>query len=667
MDYSTQLQEILEGTRYLLSDVKPSIWAEERRIMTSDVSPFPGKFSYDRTPYLRELVDCLSPDHPARVVFIKKGAQLGVSAGLIENGTGWVIDQQPCNILSITGHAELGDYAMKRVDQVIDSCGLRPLIKPNALRKKNQRTGDTNKSKEFPGGTLIMGTANHKTLRQISVMVGFIDDFDAIKKSSRGAGNTTELIEQRFAAYHLKRKTFYISSPELKTESNIEPGYLLGDQRKFHIPCPCCGDYIVLYWVVDEEGKRKGGITYELDEQGELIPGSVGYTCQSCGGFFTESRKDELLRMGEWRPTAKAKRPGYFSYHISSLYAPAGMFDWPHYVSKYLAANPPGQPQKEDLMKTFVNVVLGEPWEERGEAPKASQLMKNIRPYSINVVPENISIKDGNGEIVMLTCACDMNGTVEDARLDYEIVAWAESGASYSISHGSIGTFVPRENSIKNKTDRARWSYEEYKQNSVWPVLNEILNAKYTTDNGRQMKIAFSGIDCGHYTNYAYAFLDKTNAFVVGLKGNKIDKYTRYDANAPTFKRGLERDKLYMLQVNKLKDELASLMKLRWDAGNDDYQPAGFMNFPQPANGLYGFENYFEHYEAEHCIVEDGTDGERLAYKWVKKTSVSQNHLWDCRVYNMALRDIFAHVVCQQSKINTSWANCVEILLPKKK
>jgi hypothetical protein len=62
-------------------------------------------------------------------------------------------------------------------------------------------------------------------------------------------------------------------------------------------------------------------------------------------------------------------------------------------------------------------------------------------------------MSDGNGRIVLLTCAADMNGKVDDARLDFEIVAWAKSGASYSICHGSIGTFIPRENSLKEKNN----------------------------------------------------------------------------------------------------------------------------------------------------------------------------------------------------------------------
>ena len=267
------------------------------------------------------------------------------------------------------------------------------------------------------------------------------------------------------------------------------------------------GEYIVFEWSINIE-KNVYGITFERDENGDLVDGSVGYTCQSCGDFFTDKHKYEMLLNGEWRATAKPSEVGYYSYHISSLYAPPGMYDWEHYVRQWLKANPVNEPVKHKEMQTFVNLVLGETYEEAGEAPKANQLQKNTRDYQVNELPEQLSERDGNGKIVLLTCGSDLNGKVEDARLDYEIVAWTESGASYSIAHGSIGTFIPRESQKKNKVDRVHWSYEESAQNSVWPVFEEVIDRIFETDTDRRMKISMTGVDTGHYTTYAYSFIE---------------------------------------------------------------------------------------------------------------------------------------------------------------
>lgn len=664
MDYTEQMKWLLEDSTMLLSDIKPSEWTEKKRTMTTNVSPFPGPFTYNRTPYLREIVDCLSPYHPAKEIFVMKGAQIGFTTGVIESGIGYIIEQNPGNILFMTGHADLSEESINKLDVMIDNTGLRPLIRPNVLRARNMRTGDTSKSKEFPGGSLVSGAAgNHKLLMQRSMRYGFIDDYDAAKESSKTDGSTRELIEQRFAAYHDKMKLFFISTPRLKHKSNIEEGFLLGDQRYYHVPCPLCGELIVLHWSIDLPGtKEKAGIHYKLDERNKLIPGSVGYICQACAGFFTDAHKYEINLHGKWIPTAEPSQPGFYSYHISSLYASPGMFDWEHYVRQYLEAYPVGADPVEEKAKTFSNLVLGQTYEDIGESIKANQLQQNTRPYEIGIVPEKLSIADGNGKIVLITLACDLNGVLDDARLDYEVVAWAESGSSYSIMHGSIGTFIPLENTKKFKEDRERWTYNHYQSNSVWNKFDEVIKTVWQFDTGRKMGIFCTLVDSGHYTLQAYTFVEKNNSTVFAIKGDK-DKPLRLGGSVPNFSPSKEKPgKLYMLQVNHMKDELAEKVRLKWDSGNDDRQPNGFMNFPTPGRGLYEYKNYFSHYEAETRMVES-KEGKPITAIWKKKNSIVQNHFWDVRIYNVAAKEIYSTLICKELKIkNPTWQDFVDLI-----
>jgi phage terminase large subunit GpA-like protein len=669
-DFTSQIESILDVANIQLSTIKPSDWCEQNRTMDSSVSRFEGKFSYNVTPYTREIVDCLAPDHPARIIAVMKGAQIGFSTGVIEPGVGWIISQNPGNILFLTGHSDLSEEAVLKIDNMIDSCGIRNLIRPNVMRSKSNKTGDTNAKKEFPGGSLVSGSAsNHKLLRQRSVRYGFIDDFEAAKGKTKESGSTRKMIEQRFASYSDKMKLYYISTPELKQTSNIEPTYLLGDQRKYLIPCPCCGEFIELRWSTPVEGtddKEMAGITWKTDARNRLIKDSVGYICQKCGDFFTDKNKYELNLAGFWQPTAEPSQEGFYSYHISSLYAPPGMYDWKHYVNDWLEANPEGGKRNEEAYKAFQNLVLGFTYEEQGEAPKANQLQKNIRNYEIGIIPDRVSQRDGNGTIVLLTCACDLNGTEDDARLDYEILAHAENGATYSVKHGSIGTFVPRENTKKHKEDRERWTYQHGKTNSVWPEFDKILATIYLTDTNKRMKIFISGVDTGHYTKHAYDFIDKTNKFVIGLKGKDTEKFIKQSADLTTFRKAKERNKLYLVEVNVIKDDLADLIKLKWNEDADEEQPAGFMNYPIPSGGLYLFHNYFSHYEAEERRIET-KEGEGMAARWVKKSSNVQNHFFDVRIYNMVLKDILVDMVCKELKMkNFGWSDYVDVLLGRK-
>jgi len=673
--YNAHLNRLLDAGLIQLSDMLPSEWAEANRVMTADVSSRQGSFSYRYTPYLREVVDCLSPNNPAKIVSIEKGAQVGFSTGVIETGIGWIISQSPSNILFLTGHADLAEEAMSgKIDNLIHNSGIRHLIRSNSGRLRNSKTGDTNKAKEFPNGSLVAGAVgNHKLLRQRSVRYGFIDDFDAAKALSKESGATRKMVEQRFAAYASTKKIFYISTPELMETSNIHPVYIMGDQRKYHIPCPCCGELIRIEWQIPIDGGdgEAAGITWQLDDRGKLIKETVGYTCYKCAGWFDDSGKSEWLLdekeggRAMWIPTAEAFNEDYRSYHLSSLYAPAGMDGWAHYVANWMEANPKGQLPISAHMQTFTNLCLGLPWEDSGEKPQANQLQQNTRNYRPWTIPDALSEKDGNGRIVLLTMAIDLNGKVEDARADWEIVGWAESGASYSIAQGSIGTFVPKE---KELGERARWTYDHNRPRSVWPEIERIMGLALSRDKGdRKMRVHVAGIDApSHFAEHAYKYVDSSNFNVFALKGDG-DRTVGTKADVSIFKRSVARPKLFLLDVNSIKDQLAQNMKLNHLLGSEDAQPVGFMNYPLPEMGMYTYTDFYQQYEAEERRIERGVNGQIKGMRWVKRSSSVQNHFWDCRVYNMALKDIFVSEIGRAAKVKDfTWKDWCDSVLNRK-
>lgn len=669
--YVQQLERLLDYDDSLLSTVKPSEWAESKRFMTSDVSSFYGQFSYDRTPYLKEIVNCLMPDHPAREIAVMKGAQIGFTAGVIENGIGWLMSEHPCNILLAARDDELvKDMVARRIDQMINTCGLRHMMRANNLKARNNRSGDTSTGKEFAGGSLkAFSVQAPGRMRQISTQVGFIDDFEAAPVD-KNAGSAAPLFRTRFKSYGDTKKIFWISTPETKHTSNIEPLYLRGDQRKYHVPCPCCGDYITLEWKTTGTNGKRAGIVWRLDDEKELIEDSVGYVCQSCGEFFTEGHKYEMNLAGQWKPTVRQKDQSFYSYHISALYAPPGMDDWTYYVREYLDCCPPGGSIKQDDYKVFVNTCLGHTWEVRGKSPSVNRLSQNTRSYPVNTVPNQLSVDDGNGNVVMVTVGVDLNGTEEDARLDYEIVAWSETGASYSIDHGSVGTFIARENTRKVKVDRERWSYIPYAERNVWDRFTKILQERIPGDNddfAEGFAVSVIGIDTGTHTQYAYDYIErltKLGMFCVGLKGQNVNAFRKMDANTRCYNKSKERSDLYMVQVNQIKDELAGKINLRWVEEDGSLQPNGFMNFPAPARGKYTMKDYFMQFEAEHRVLKNDTAGKEVGYVWEKKHANLLNTYWDTRVYNEAVKEILMDAICKELGIKEpTWKEYCKAIL----
>lgn len=675
-NWSDIIDEVLEAANHQISNILPSEWAEQNRYMDSTVSPVQGLFSFDNSPYTREIVDFLHPSNPAQICVIMKGAQIGFSTSVIENAIGWIISQAPGNILFLVGHDTLIERAMGKVDNMLDSTGLRSsgVIRSSANRVKNNKSGDKDRSKEFVGGSLTMGSANHKAIRQLSMKYGFLDDLEAMKGASKESGSTIPLVMKRFAAYGKDKKVMMISTPEMKETSNIEPEYLKGDQRKYHVPCPCCGEFIVLEWEIDSEiiPNKKAGITYQLDENYNYIDGSTGYTCQKCDGFFDDRKKKELLLAGEWIPTAKPIDSTYISYHISTLYAPTYMDGWEFYVKEYLTAVPPNGVVDEGALHTFRNTVLGETYEQTGQTNDAEKLKENIRDYEMWLVPEKQSLADGNGKIILLTLGSDMNGTVEDSvrkfeddgRMDWEIVAWSESGASYSIAQGSIGTFVPAHLRTEsyNHGSRTKWTYVHSTENSIWDELTNILSKKIKVDTGRYMGILSSGVDTAPYTQYSYPFIENTKHKVYGLKGDKQhDSGIFIDGDQSPFQISKDHSKLWIVNVNRYKDLLSTYIGLKWSKTGAFKQPNNFMNFPKPEGYHYSDDGYFKHFEAEHKIIDEKT--KRFVWKKVKENA--QNHFFDCRIYAMVARDLFVSEVFKELGIKSvkkpEWIDYVKL------
>lgn len=639
---------------------KPSEWAEANRVLTFG-SNHKGRWKYNLTPYMREPVDRLSPNDPTRVIALMAGSQLGKSHGFVFNGIGYIIKNRPTNILLTCGDDDLTKDAMTKIDEMIQNSGLKHLIRSNSIKKSNQKSGDTDRVKEFVGGMLVAQSIKAPDkIKQNSYEIIFLDDIEsAVRSNSKNVGDIVKLAFARATSFNDSYKICLIGVPEIKQTSIIEPAFLKGDQRHFLLPCPCCGEYIRIIWFEKIEGEKKehAGVNFKTDSSGKLIESSVGYVCQKCHGFFKENRKQEMLQAGIWTPTAVSQQPNWLSYHLPALLAPRGFFDWTHYAYEWLSIFPSHGVTLESSLQHFKNHVLAETYEIRHKEVSSAKIIKNARDYPINTVPTLLSEKDGNGNIILLTCACDLNGFENDARLDYEIVAHAANGSTYSIDHGSIGTFQRD----LTQEGREQWTYNHNRSNSVWQPFRNIISKQFLTDGNKTMNIAIVGVDTGAFTQLAYSFLDRgvTGIEIVGLKGDPTEKSRRVDADSKTYKEAIERGDLYWVMGNMIKDRLSEYVKLEYDKNCP--QPDYFMNFPRAFNDKYDFR-YFEQYESEQRKPILSATGLEVAYEWAKKTQQSKNHFWDCRVYNLALKDIFIKRISKQIGKTITWVDFCQII-----
>ena len=664
-----------ESFNYNTVKPMPSDWIEENLVLPKEASRIPGKYSYDNSPYVREIIDLMHPSNPTRQIAIMKGTQCGITTGFIVPFMMWLIVNHPSNILFTSKDKDIAKRTIRtKFDLFMMKSGFSSLIRSNNTKTGQKRTGDTDYLKEYSGGQMaIESTQNIQNFREFAAKYCLIDEYDTAISADKKEGNLRSTIEGRQNSYGNLAKIAYVSTPTVMQTSNIYQVYLEGDERKWHWSCPKCKKYSPVEFQVKCEDGSYAGLVWKLDDKSKLITNSIRYRFPCCGKKIKFKQKHKINTAGKFIATSEPMEPGMVSYNLNSIILGPGFITWEKIIRDFLKACPPGKSVNIDKLKAFNFTHLGIPFEEKGEVPKVLKLMENARDYRIGVIPDETSVNDGNGDIVLITLAADlggvMNDEVEDVRIDWAIVAHSAMGATYSINHGSCGTFkrirTKSKEDLENEDTRVKWTYMHEMKNSVWPLLDKIIKSDLQSESGQVYNIKISLIDTGHFTKQAYGFVTKhhtPNNWIFGIKGVPEINFRRNSKDVAVVKKSPNVANLYLLDVEQLKDKLAQNMKLR--ASEDGTQESGFMNFPESQSGKYQLKGFFKHYESE-ARKEIREGGDVVGFKWEKKNSSVENHFWDVEVYNLAAVFVFLDLIKRSdpSKLkDLSWSTFVELI-----
>ncbi|TAN72324.1 MAG: hypothetical protein EPN20_03785 [Magnetospirillum sp.] len=206
-----------------------SEWADRHRVLSSRASAEPGRYRTSRTPYMRDIMDALSPMSPVQRVVFMKAAQVGAT----EAGCcfiGFVIHHAPGPMLCVQPTVEMAKRASRqRIDPLIEeSPAIRERVKP----ARSRDAGNTMLSKDFPGGTLVLTGANSAVgLRSMPARYLFLDEVDAYPASADEEGDPVGLAEARSLTFAHRRKVFLASTPTIRGLSRIEREYEVSDLR----------------------------------------------------------------------------------------------------------------------------------------------------------------------------------------------------------------------------------------------------------------------------------------------------------------------------------------------------------------------------------------------------------------------------------------------------
>lgn len=361
---STDVQDLTDVDRALLEAwgrglypdrrLLPREWAETNIVLPQQDSSEPGPIRLDRTPYLIEPLNNLSPSSSVWKTSAKKGRQLGFTT-VGSCFLGYVIDHMPGPMLYATATLDLArKTSTTRLKRLIEQS---EALRRKVVTKRSSEGTNTQLVKEYPGGVLAMVGANSAaSLRSWVARFGFADEVDAWPLDLDDEGDPLELFLGRFDTFGRKKKILIASTPTNEDGSRIEREYLKGDQRHYQVPCIKCGCEQTI-----EFSRLVGPLGAPFSSNDP--PEHVFLECESCNRLIPEHEKEEFLPAGRWLPTVERPvEPGHRSYFLPSWYSPLGWFSWRQGVHLFLEAK---RKNDEAKLKVWTNQIAAETWKEK--------------------------------------------------------------------------------------------------------------------------------------------------------------------------------------------------------------------------------------------------------------------------------------------------------------
>ena len=459
-----------------------------------------------------------------------------------------------------------------------------PVLAAIAGDAKAKDSGQTILKKTLTNGASLamVGANSPGGFRRITVRVAAFDEVDGYPINGAGKEGDQLALGAKRTETFWNRKIIIGSTPTIKGFSRVEKSYEDSDQRKYFVPCPQCGEKQVLEWGGPD---LPYGFKWEKDEHGEGLPDTVYYLCRANACVIHEIDKPDMVARGQWVASKPFK--GHAGFHIWAGYSLFPNASWPNLVAEWLRV------KDEPLARqTFINLVLGIPYEDRGDKALAEhRLVSRCEVWSAEV-PDGVAV-------------VTVGGDVQDDRVELEVIGWGKNEESWSIAHEII-----------------EGDPGELK---LWDGVDAFLKRVWHRADGRGFEVRAACIDSGgHHTQKVYDFCKaRIGRRIYAIKGESARNGQRSPV-WPTKKPSSRNKASYrpvILGVNAAKDVIRSRLHL------DEHGP-GYMHFPADRD-----INYFAQLTAERLVTKL-MHGQK--YRVWENPPGRANEALDCRVYGYA-------------------------------
>ena len=550
-----------------------SEWADANRFLSSEDSAEPGRWQTDRAEYGRGIMDAINEPSVHTVIW-QKGSQVGWTA-ILGNALGYFAHQDPASVLMIQPTVEMAEaWSKERFAPMIRDT---PVLTNLFTDPKSRDSKNTLRMKQYPGGFVaIIGANAPAGLASRPIRIVLADEIDRWPVSAGTEGDPLKLAAKRQTTFW-NRKTLLGSTPTVRDASAIEREFKRSDMRKFHVPCVHCGESQALRWEQVKWDKAEGGVH---------LADTATYQCERCGVLWTDAERWESVSKGEW--IASAPFRGIAGFHLSQLYSP--WVKLADVVQEFLDAQ--GKPE---LLQVWTNTVLGETWQEQGEAVSATGLRSHVEPYGPNDLPDLVHFASAGVD-------------VQGDRLECEVVGWGAGDETWGIRYEVL------------QGDPA--------QPYVWDELDKLLLEKFWTVGGRLVRIRAACIDTGgHHGAQAIAFAKKRlNRSIYPIKGASGPRPV-WPKRASKTKQTA--DNIWIVGVDTAKDAIYGRFKIIRPDDREGPIP-GYCHLSEDYD-----DDWFEQATAENVVTRFK---EGRPYRVWVLPSGKRNEALDCRVYALAAR-----------------------------
>jgi phage terminase large subunit GpA-like protein len=561
-------------------------WAEANIRFGND-SPRPGPYQQDKFPYFRKILECLQPDHPARIVVLRGSAQLGktIVANVFVGGS---MDLDPGPMLYVHPTIENADKWVQEKWKpfVLQSTALSRIF-PWEARTRHAANKARVKERIDGRGTLRVSGANSaSSLAQASYPRQVQDDLS--KWENNEHGDPESQADKRSQAFEYA-KILKISTPGIVGKCRISYDYELSNKQKYHLPCPHCEHKHPLEW---ENFKQS---LDELEEWSKVNPkeaipySQAHFSCPSCGGVIEHHHKEAMLDAALHYDAWVAERPSSDIQGFDIWSAYSRLISWERIAREYFLAK--GDPEKE---QNFINDTVGLPWEQKGEAPPWQELHKRAQGsnYDSGTIPAGA---------VLLTIGCDVQGD----RVEWTLWGWGSGLRRWAIQDGVIEGHIS--------------------ESRVREQLDALLKRKWKNIFGRAHAADMLAIDANYETNDVKDWAKKhPESRVITIKGAK--EYTappmalvREERNA----KGKVKRRQYrhwLVGVSGMKGFLYKNLE------KTDPLERGYCGFPRDLD-----EEFFRQLCSERRMTD--TDKSGYTVMWWEKLPQVRNEVLDKGIY----------------------------------